>query len=447
MDYSDFQFRSAVDWLEIQIQTAQPTAFDAIKRHGKFSFVEPQDPASFGEGKSATIFNIRIHDPANWQQVIDKVSNIGKRFPLAKPIDVVGLEIALDAIPKSGTTTMLELATMAAHFTRATTQAHVKPRLYREKKDPSFMPIGFDTTVRHMAEGYQFGSNDKDSDCYLHGYAKTTDNNKKLLHPSKHRARIEITLRGAMLPCKTLEKWSCFGFEKLARQYFSFREFDYKGDTAPPPQGGMNHYRLAELMHGQSSNFGRHTERQKPRDKLHRKNSQADSVLNAHARYALRNLSERWRTAGRQSKRASTEDSACRNSGDSFRASDCNNENQKEISNNYLLEDLIADNNQASDTEPDTEPHRQPDYDEAIGFADSLQSESEIDSPLEDTISINSRCEFLQSCLDTALEKSLKTNADEQQAEQDRILKLVDRVKRREKRRRQSEPYGKKTEV
>ncbi len=331
MDYTCYRFRAVVDWIEVQIHTAQPTAFDAIKRQSRLPFVEPQDPAPFGKGKSATIFNIKIHDPENWAQVVKTVANIAKKYELSKPFEVVGVEVALDAIPRSGAASMLELATMAAHFAKHSTFPQDNVRLYREGRnngDFTFMPVSDKNTLRHLAIGWQHMRGNIDSHCYQHAYAKTTDHNKNPLPVDQHRARIEITLRGDNLLCKTLDDWKDFKFEKLAKPYFTFRKFKTVENNTIPEDGRMNMAKLRECIYRQQPSFGmRKTQREEPRGRLTRVNSVADGELSNHARHALQGLSGRWK---------------CKKVRDLQDLTHCKDERETLNSNNYLT-DLSLD--------------------------------------------------------------------------------------------------------
>lgn len=325
MDYNKFNFKAVVDYIEIQIQTAQPTAYDALRRHTGLPFFDPINPTS--RGNSATIFTVKIHDPQRWADVVSAVNNIAaKGHELVGQFEVVGVEVALDAIPISGTASMLELATMAAHLAKHSTFSHDNVRLYREgckKGDFPFRPTNDRTTVRYMAMGWQHMRGDKGSDCCQHAYAKVTDHNKKPLPIDQHRARIEITLRGDELPCSTLEEWKNHRFEKLAKPYFTYRKRKTV-DNIVSEDGCMNVAKLRESMYQQQPNFGkRKTQRATPRERLTSKHSVTDNELRDLARHALQELSERWERKKVRDLQSVTA---------------CNETKQVHISNNYTVE-------------------------------------------------------------------------------------------------------------
>lgn len=330
MDYRDFNFRTVVDWIEIEIQTITATHYDAIRRHGELSYVEPIDPSA--EGKSATTFRFRIHDPANWHEVASAVGNIAKKFALAKPFDVVGIEVALDAYGH-GNTTQEEFASVAASFAKFTTHTHENRRMYREMGEGSFAPpTRFTTLVRHLAEGWQIGVGDKNSDCYQHIYFKTTDHNKAPLPVSEYRARIEITLRGNELPCNTHEEWSRCKFAALAKPYFSFRKL--QPDLSP----------LEKVNAEVDMRIGRRAirNRREGGTRLFSRVTRADSSLNTLARYKLRDLSDRWQTHHARRVGVRKGILACGNSGNAKSGITYRPAKAPANSDNYISTDLLS---------------------------------------------------------------------------------------------------------
>jgi hypothetical protein len=313
----DFMFKAVVDWIEVEIETALSTHYDAIRRHGRLSYVAPINPGS--EGKSATIFRLRIHDPETWSSVATAIGDIANKFDLAKPFKVVGIEVALDAYGQD-VTTAHEFAALAATFAKFTTLTNANRRMYRELPDGVFsVPLKMSSVVRLLSEGWQIGVGDKASDCYQHIYFKTTDHNKDPLKVDLHRARIEISLRGNMLPCSTLKEWSCCNFANLAKPYFSFRQL--RSGLSPIEQVCAD-YRM---------NIGK-------RAKLNRKE---DSALNAIARYKLRDLSDRWKIGNLASWENTAEPMACGNSGEANQSMSNKHGNSDQNSNNYISSDLI----------------------------------------------------------------------------------------------------------
>lgn len=153
-----------------------------------------------------------------------------------------------------------------------------------------------------ITEGWQIGLGDKDSDCYLHAYFKTTDGGK----PCQPRARIEITLRGAKLPCSTHEEWSMFNFATLAKPYFNFRKL--RPDLTP----------LSQLSADSNIRIGKRIIRNRRGGgtKLFNSLTSADTKLNSLARDKLRSLSDRWQARKTTCSNAVKNINDCGNTGD-----------------------------------------------------------------------------------------------------------------------------------
>lgn len=312
MNYNNFRFRAVVDWIEVEIHTANPTHYDAIRRHAELSYVEPMNAGE--AGKTATAFRFRIHDPANWSEVVRVVRFVSEKYALARPFEVVGIEVAFDAYGRKKVTRE-ELAALVANFVRFSTHTSPNRRMYREEGEDAFAPPSNDCAlVRKLAEEWQVGVGDKESDCYQHAYVKTTDNNKSRLPEGEHRARIEITLRGSKLPCNTLEKWSRCNFASLAKPYFNFRTL--RTDLTP----------IEQVTASANTHIGKRGVRNRSEGgtRLFSRFTRADSTLNALARDRLRDLSARW-SAGL----------ACGNSGDAKPETPSNDAKPHENSNNY----------------------------------------------------------------------------------------------------------------
>lgn len=328
-NYSDLRFRAVVDWIELEIETAQSTHYDAIRRHGVLSYVEPMNPRA--EGKSATIFRIRVHDPETWNSVVIAIGGIANRFALAMPYKVVGIEVAVDAYG-IGHSSANELASVAASFAKFTTHTNLNRRMYREWREGSFAPpSNFSSVVRHLVDGWQIGVGDKTSDCYQHIYFKTTDHNKEPLKVDLHRARIEITLRGNMLPCNTLEEWSRCNFAMLAKPYFSFRQL--RSRLSP----------IEQVCADNKMDNGKRAKRNRKEGgtRLFSRLTKADSELNDIARYKLRDLSDRWKTGNLASCVSTAELMTCGNSGEMNQSMPNKHANLNQNSNNYICSDLI----------------------------------------------------------------------------------------------------------
>jgi len=293
-DYSGLRFKAIVDWIEVEIQTIEPTHYDAIYRlTGAFTY--PIDPNNIG--KSATIFRLKIQDPNSWQAVVGLVELIKSKYSLIKPFEVVGIEVAFDAYNRNNRNSTVNLEMVVAIFHKFNTHTNEKrlaknlaridkTRMYRMKGEKSFStPPNLQSLMRKLVEGWQIGIGDQNSDCYQHVYFKTTNGGK----PCEPRARIEITLRGTKLPFTSHEEWSKFNFAILAKPYFNFRKL--RLDVT-----------LLELLIADSSErIGKRIirNRRSGGTKLFASVTEADTELNSLARDKLRDLSDRWQAKKR----------------------------------------------------------------------------------------------------------------------------------------------------
>ncbi len=293
MDYSKFSFTAVVDYIEIQIQTAQPTSYDALQRHTGLPYFEAIDPTS--RGNSATTFNVKIHDPERWQDVTGAANIIAKEFEFAKPFKVVGIETALDAYAISGT--RHDLAELCAWYAHHTTFHDNIRNMYIGKDDYiSIDYFDFARQVQRFEKGYNFCTGRKDATKFQHIYLKDHDKGI-LLETDQHRARLEGTLLSGNLPHLTNEQWKHFNFASLASEFFTFRKY-----FAPVIDQGNCTVDLAKLRQhiylNQTSDFGKVIKATVKGRRSHKRSTHPDSKTDKElidiARYKLRDLSKRW---------------------------------------------------------------------------------------------------------------------------------------------------------
>jgi hypothetical protein len=283
MDYSRFRFKAVVDWIEIEIQTAKPTNFHTLRRIGTLPHVRAQNE---GPGGAATIFRFEVYDPDSWHDIILSISKLEAEYAFSAAPIVTGIEIAFDAYSK-GEATADELCELTASYYRnMTLPVSSNRRLYRDfKGSGKAIPRQFPALIRDISEGWQIGIGDKKAAQYQHLYFKTVDYNGKELPKAKHRARIEITLRGNELP-SSIEEWREKDFTKVSR-FFKFRK----------PKDNLDSF--TQVIVGAVPQIGERKERKRKEGggvRLYHKPTQADKVLNEKASQALRNLTSRWKT-------------------------------------------------------------------------------------------------------------------------------------------------------
>lgn len=413
---------AVVDWVELEIQTARSTNFMTVQKELRRILrlpdsVNPHVKAQgAGSDEAATVFRFRLQAPERHRDVEDVIRDLSAaEFGCVGSPRITAIEVAFDAYNAGA-----ERAAMFSKFsTSPLTQEHC--RMYRKKGMDAVqqMPSNFASLVRHLGEGWQISLGDDQADCHWHIYWKTTDNGGAPLPQSEWRARIEVTLRGAALPVQTLEDLSRFKFGSLS-ELFLFRKL--KSDLTP----------IEQITADVSARIGASSTRNRKGGgtRLHSKLTESDTALNRRAASGLRELTRRWQATPKRGKLPSAaavkNEYACGNKRENLRNNPIKSAKQDAVLNTYHVEDLINNLNPSTQAiEQLTEPHRQPDYDEAIGCADSLQSAPETDSSLEDTISFSSRCELLQLRLDTTLQKSLKIIADERTETRNKVSTLT----------------------
>jgi hypothetical protein len=302
MDYSKFRFSAVADWIEIEIQTEKSTNFMRVQKmfnealclpEGQNIYIEPVSP---NDGGGTCLFLVRLHDVEHYADIGRLLIKVGAELSLTPGFKINKIELALDAYCD-------DLANQAARFYKFMTQPVSKNRrMYRDfKGSGKTIPRHFDSLVRHLSEGWQIGIGNKKDDRYQHIYfkktngvetdAETGEERAKPLPPEQWRARIEVTLSGAALPCQTAEQWAACRFERLAH-YFRFMKL--KDDLEPLIQTTADAIdQIGERRARPRVHEGRHSG-----TRLHGKATQADTELNSKVRNALRDLSARWKSTG-----------------------------------------------------------------------------------------------------------------------------------------------------
>lgn len=287
MDYRQFRFEAVVDFIEIEFQIEHSRKGHTIKKYTGLSYVEP---IHRGAGGAATIFRTRLHDPVNWRDVERRIAAIADKYPFARPATISGVELALDAYHREGTGYQASPEAFAAliqhiykFMSRPVSRNH---RIYRDFKGSGrAIPKISDSLSRHLQDGWNIGIGNRKDPQYQHLYFKTTDRDQ-VLPSHQHRARYEIRLQEASVPCSTQAGWQAFRFESLAK-FFQFRI--PKPDLAP----------ILEIAIDAQAQYGKRKvqNRKEGGTRLYPKGSQADRELNDVARAALRGLSLRWKSS------------------------------------------------------------------------------------------------------------------------------------------------------
>jgi hypothetical protein len=229
MDYSIFRFKAVVDFIEVEIHTAQKHLGGVMHNRCAifgFSHITPIDANA---GGWANTFTTRLYDLRTFAALQSKLATIGQEFPLTAPPTISMIEVAFDGYLKDPTapTNRDHLAALAARMVyRLAAPVSENRRIYRDGKgSPTAIPRSLNAVERKMAEGLNAAVGNRTDDQYQHGYVKTTDHNGKPIPVENHRARFEIRLAGAGLPDIDVESYKDFRFETLA-EYINFRKED-----------------------------------------------------------------------------------------------------------------------------------------------------------------------------------------------------------------------------
>jgi len=300
MDYRHLRFRAEVDWIELEISTIARTNFPAVQRALKSALSMPEERNPFveardaGSGGAASIFRFRLHAPKAWTSVASTLTQLDQKFPFANAAKVTAIEVAFDAYSK--TESAARLAEQAARFYKFCTLIVADDRNSRIYRDfaGSGASIPFHRTAleRRLSDGWQIGIGDRSANRYQHIYVKTTDENGTALPQEDHRARIEITLRGEAVPYRNIDEWAKADFAKDLSMSAKFRMMKPNLDRLRTLMLNDNAFQVGErkqrwrIAKDGKSYSG---------DRQFRPSTKADTVLNAKARDAFRELSRRWR--------------------------------------------------------------------------------------------------------------------------------------------------------
>ncbi len=276
--YDAYKINAVVDWVELKIELQVASNFDTVKRRLGVPFVTPLDK---GAGGAAKVFTLKLHDPASCRSVREQLERLTHDHQLAKPPEVIGIEVALDAYSKANE--MKELQDMAKRFYRdaACMVSNVR-RAAKNYKGSGKALVTERDVIRALEQDFNIYVGHKNATEVQHIYVKTTDGGGKPLQVGAYRARTEITLRGDKLPFISLEQWEGFGMEALSK-YFKFRSI--KDDLNPFIQEGLKG----------KAQIGEKKPRANPdrRPRLFSSSTVSDEALNARAYDSLRRLTKK----------------------------------------------------------------------------------------------------------------------------------------------------------
>lgn len=343
MNITKFKPTAQVDWAEVQFQVKSRTNLQTVqpKLNRILDLSEGKNASLFvldaEAGGAASIFAFRIQDPKRFADIQRVLDELAKRFDLACPPRVTGIEVAFDLFPKKGTTPR-EVSEAVAHLYKfSTSHPSANHRIYNELQACD-VPARLNSLVRAVEAGYCVGVGYQRESRSKRGtvaadsisvrwYHKRHDNGDDLPE-QQHRARMEITFQGGGLPFQTLDQLAAFDFNSL-QDHFTFRSL--KSELDP--------FVADVLMNGALPLFAKRVRnRREGGTRLHSPSTVADAALNDAARRALRSLTKRWR-----------EGSACGNpvvfeqgNPDATRESAASSNNY--YNNNTLTKELLTNN-------------------------------------------------------------------------------------------------------
>lgn len=315
MDYSRFRIVAVVDWVELEIRTLKATQGKHLQAAGAGLFshahgINPQMGEKYPENRkntTTTRFAVRIQAPERFAAIMAALGTIRDRLDPSSAIAVLGIEVAMDAYAKTGTSTE-ELTEMTSHFLKGINRVSSNhPRIYRRENETR--AIGsHPELIQALVDDFQIGIGNGAGDRFQHGYLKTKDNQQDL-PVGQHRARVEIRLQGNACPVQTLEDLAGLNFASLS-DFFRFRQF------------GEPHTDLECLMADRQICLGNiigddgtlSTINRKEGGTRQNKRGTKASPLNEIARSRLRKLTERWQTSAGRGKARKAASIACGNS-------------------------------------------------------------------------------------------------------------------------------------
>jgi len=305
MNQRHIRLKALIDWVEIEIETQQSTNRQTVQRAFAEALNLPDgvnlyvNAISPNRGGGTCHFSIRIHDVKTYSEIEQNLRFVGANLALLSGVKIAKIELALDAYCD-------DPADQAARFYKfMANPVSDNRRMYRDYKGSGkAVPRHFQSMTRHLSEGWQIGIGNKTDDQYQHIYVKDTDTQDGQRLQVQARARLEVRLSGAALPCQTADDWRQYKFERLT-DYFRQREL--KADLEP----------LIQTLADAADQIGERKTRNR-REGGTRQFSKATKAdpINEAIRCALKNLSRSWKGTGKRGRSAKTAtQAACGNSG------------------------------------------------------------------------------------------------------------------------------------
>jgi hypothetical protein len=278
-DASQLRIRAEVDFIQVDVFLARRTSGFHVKQTALATFAEALDA---GSGNAATVFRVRIDDPAHWEEVQDMLSAIEARFGFVIPPRMHKLEVAIDAyLDPALSSRLTEITERMFRFSKYVCSNNLRlGRSTGEVVSAEFSPV---LLAGKLAQGFTLYVGNREDDVTQRYYCKTTDRSGRVKLPSaEHRARMELTLQGGALPFVDLGKARGFRFQSLAKRFKLQRVKKSASDLGPLGQLVLQR----QVILGARKSSGR---------RLQHPNTEADIWFNERSYDALRNLTARMR--------------------------------------------------------------------------------------------------------------------------------------------------------
>lgn len=280
----DFKLKAGIDWIEVEVEFSQPTQARWVRSRMPEGFVNafflPLNP----DWNVCSRFRFRVQDPICPQRVEAMVRQLDpqpEHFQ-SSTIRVVAVEVFVDVAPKIQVA-LLKLAEVAEYLERH--QAHPPPGKHIIASSGRYRAAARRQDLKQaLQEASSVNSGEGEYARRL--YVKRNDSKGKeayqALPQQEWRARMEVTLRGALCPFSTLEQWADFEFAALIPYFRCVRE-----DAPPTAFVGLLREQMVRL--GKVRDF---TSTRSAR-RIGRRGTKRDSQFNQRLSAALRGLTGR----------------------------------------------------------------------------------------------------------------------------------------------------------
>lgn len=219
IDKQKFEYKAVIDFVEVRFRTKQSSNGFSIKRNVGFDYVRPLDK---GPGSAANEYVVKVQDVKRWTDLEKFFNRLKSNYDLESEPTITCVEVSFDAYSKGATYD--DMIEHVANYYWMLANPVSENRRFTLGRKGTTQGLGSRSYLlnRLRRSGTIYIGDHRYDQEGMRIYYKTTDKDSQL-PMDKHRARIEITLRGDKCPFKTLEEARNFQFSNLTR-YFKFRQ-------------------------------------------------------------------------------------------------------------------------------------------------------------------------------------------------------------------------------